>query len=143
LAEDAVRCLPFEVSHDIGERIILGELSHEVNVVWHDDKTVEFEPFSQPEAVKCIEEDTLEDVTPEDVKMIHRFCGDKVEVIRIEVRLPSHYFLYKCAGFGNPLQPFAVLDCQVQVFGIWQSLRAIREFLPPDQWLHILPLRVR
>jgi hypothetical protein len=97
-----------------------------VNVVWHDDKTVEFEPFSQPEAVKCIEEDTLEDVTPEDVKMIHRFCGDKVEVIRIEVRLPSHYFLYKCAGFGNPLQPFAVLDCQVQVFGIWQSLAAIR-----------------
>jgi hypothetical protein len=62
-------------------------------MVWHDDKTVELETISQSEAIECIQNDALDDISLEEVQIIHGFCRDKIEMLRGKVRFPSHCFL--------------------------------------------------
>jgi len=94
LAQNSVGCLSFEISHYIGERILCGKLPNEVSVIWHDDKTVEFEVFPKPKAVECIQNNALDDISLKEMKIIHGFRGNKVEVVRIEVGFPGHWFAF-------------------------------------------------
>jgi hypothetical protein len=94
LPQDAVRGLPLEVPHHVRERIIPGKLPDKVQVIGHDNKGVQHESLAKTKAVEGIQEDTLDDITLEQVKIICCLGGDEVEVVRVEVGFPGWHGLF-------------------------------------------------
>jgi hypothetical protein len=144
LAEDTIRGLAFEISHHICQWVRLRTLPREMGMIVHDDKTVKFEPFSEPETVEGVQNDPLDNITLEDMQVVYSFGGDKVEMVRVKVRFPRGHRFSFIGGFVNPPEPSltwlcwtgkssmladlpirqsnhqqssALLDCQVQRIG--------------------------
>jgi hypothetical protein len=108
-------------------------LPDEVDVIGHNDKAVEFEPFAKPEAVEGIEDDALDDIALENMKIVNCFSGDKVEIVGIEVGLPGCHdatfchscFYYCCLGLTNPgLSCGMCQSCRAELFMLCRTARS-------------------
>ena len=85
-----------------------------MDVVVHDDEAVEFHALAKAEAIEAVEDDAFDHVSLEEVQVVHRFGGDKVEMVGVEVGFPGGHVGFPSFGFGNPKE-----------HKIWQSKKAL------------------
>lgn len=89
LAQDTVGSLFFEIAHYIRQWVVPGKLSGEVNMIGHNHKTEKLHALAQAKTIKGIQDKALDDISVEDVQVIHGFGGDKVQVVGVKVWFPG------------------------------------------------------
>jgi hypothetical protein len=67
-------------------------------VVWHNDEDKQFHPSIRSQVMKAVNQNALNNIPFEKMRVPDRICGYKVEIIRIEVWFYRHILNYAPAG---------------------------------------------
>jgi len=78
----------------------------------------------KPKAILCIQDDALDHIALENMKIIYRFRSDKIKVVGCKVGFPGHGFLlstHSAHWSDLAIRPSGI---RYPYSGIWQSLIA-------------------